>query len=174
MPPHFSLKPVAAALTLSVFPMRRYTPSATAAGRLPHRRSPVSRHPHRRVLGLSPPHSLHSHVGHRHRRFGLPKADQFVVPRPPHPRLRRLDVAGEDFPLVPHSCLTVRVLKSRCRAIALCNRAAVGHARHCAASCVGTVQAGCALKPAHGLSFIFLFSEFSQIYANSKICTSLI
>jgi hypothetical protein len=39
---------------------------------------------------------------------------------------------------------------------------------------VGTVQAGRALKPACGLCFIFLFSEYNQINANSKICTSLV
>jgi hypothetical protein len=60
------------------------------------------------------------------------------------------------------------------RVVVLCNQALVGRARHCAASRVGTVQAGRAPKPAHGLSFVFLFSEFNQINTNSKICTSLI
>jgi hypothetical protein len=37
-----------------------------------------------------------------------------------------------------------------------------------------TVPLGRALKLARGLCFIFLFSEYNQIHANSKICTSLI
>jgi hypothetical protein len=57
-------------------------------------------------------------------------------------------------------------------AVALGNRAVVGRTRHCAASRVGIVRAGRAPKAAHGLSFIFLFSKFNQIYANSKIYTS--
>jgi hypothetical protein len=57
------------------------------------------------------------------------------------------------------------------RDIALCNRAAVGHVP---LPCATGPQAGRAPKPARGLSFILLFSEFNQIYANSKICTSLI
>jgi hypothetical protein len=41
-------------------------------------------------------------------------------------------------------------------------------------ACLGRMQAGRAMKLARGLSFIFLFSEFNQINANSKFCTSLI
>jgi hypothetical protein len=37
-----------------------------------------------------------------------------------------------------------------------------------------TVLASRALKPACGLCFIFLFSEYNQINANSKICTIFI
>jgi hypothetical protein len=72
----------------------------------------VSHRPHHCVLRLSPPHSLHSRVGRRRRRFGLPEARLFTAPRLPHPRLRRLDIAGEDFPLVPRRRLAVRVPKA--------------------------------------------------------------
>jgi hypothetical protein len=50
---------------------------------------------------------------------------------------------------------------------------AVGHALLQQAT-PSTVLAGRALKPARGLCFIFLFSEYNQINANSKICTSFI
>jgi hypothetical protein len=50
---------------------------------------------------------------------------------------------------------------------------AVGHALLQQAT-PSTVLAGHALKPARGLCFIFLFSEYNQINANSKICTSFI
>jgi hypothetical protein len=69
---------------------------------------PVSHCLHRRVLGLSLPHSLRSHVGRRRRRFTTP---HLACPRP-----RRLDVAGEDFPLVPCRRITVHVLESHRRA----------------------------------------------------------
>jgi hypothetical protein len=73
----------------------------------------VSHRPHRHVLGLSPPHSLRSRVGHRHRHFGLPEAHRFIAPRLPHPRLRHLDAVSEDFPLVLRRRLTIHVPESR-------------------------------------------------------------
>jgi hypothetical protein len=72
----------------------------------------VSHRLHHRVLGLSLPHSLHSRIGHRRRRFSLPEVRRFTAPRLPRPRLRRLDVVGEDFPLVAHRRLAVRVPES--------------------------------------------------------------
>jgi hypothetical protein len=85
----------------------------------PHLRSaepttPVSLRLHHRVLGLSLPHSLHSHVGHRHRHYGLPEARRFTAARLPRRCLHRLDVAGEDFPLVLCHCLTICMPESRC------------------------------------------------------------
>jgi hypothetical protein len=74
--------------------------------------TPVSRRLHYRVLRLSPPHSLRSRVGRRRRRIDLPEAHRFVAPRLPRLHLRRLDVAGEDFPLVLRHRLTVRMSES--------------------------------------------------------------
>jgi hypothetical protein len=81
------------------FPVRRSPSSTTEASRL-----------RCHVLGLPSPHSLCSHVGHRHRRFGLPR-----------PRLHRLDVVGENLPLAPHRHLTVHVPES-CRLAEGCRR----------------------------------------------------
>jgi hypothetical protein len=73
----------------------------------------VSLRLHRHVLGLSPPHSLHSLIGRRRGRFSLPEAHQFVAPRLLRPRLRRLDTTDEDFPRVSRRRLAVHVLESR-------------------------------------------------------------
>jgi hypothetical protein len=83
---------------------------------------PVSHRPHRRVLGLLSPHSLHSHVGHRRHRFSLPKACRFTALRLPRPHLRRLDAAGEDFPL----CHVV-ASPSTCWSHAAVPKAAIDH-----------------------------------------------
>jgi hypothetical protein len=76
----------------------------------------MSRRPHHRVLGLSPPHSLRSRVGHRRRCFGLPEVHRFTALRLTRPCLRHLDIVDDDFPLVLRRCLTVRVPESRRRA----------------------------------------------------------
>jgi hypothetical protein len=67
-----------------------------------------------------------------------------------------------------------RVLAQPGRASFLCNQAAMGCATLLQQAMPSTMQAVRPLKPARGLCFIFLFSEYNQINANSKICTSFI
>jgi hypothetical protein len=84
---------------------------------------PVSHCRRHHVLRLPLPHSLRSHVGRCHLRFGLP-----------HPRLRRLDDVGDNLPLVLHHRLTIHVLESHCHA----------EGRHRPRSSVGATRAGVA------------------------------
>jgi hypothetical protein len=75
-----------------------------------------------------------------------------------------------------------RAARPRCTASALdtplghlaLGRVAVGRVHHCASRSRWSCSAGPPLDSACGLCFIFLFSEYNQINANSKICTSFI